>query len=283
MSKTLYITDLDGTLLSADATLSSLNAERIASLTARGALISCATARTPGTVQKLMAPARLSVPAIVMTGAAMWTINTAHPRFENIHFIPTGNCAVLDHLFAEARVTPFVYNIDPEDSVTPISFHFAAEHMSDAEKNFAKTRSHLELKRFVHDSRPSDTDSRVLYFAMGPEASVVPLAEAIARMTDCAFSSYPDNYNPGLHLLEVFAPGVSKAAALRKLAASTGAERTVVFGDNLNDLPMMACATLSVAAPGALPEVKERADIVLKPSPTAVADFMAADFEENRL
>ena len=65
---------------------------------------------------------------------------------------------------------------------------------------------------------------------------------------------------------------------MKALATKLGATRTVVFGDNLNDLPMMSVADLSVAAPGALGQVKEAADIVLEASPTAVADFMTRDF-----
>ncbi len=39
-------------------------------------------------------------------------------------------------------------------------------------------------------------------------------------------------------ILEVLAPRVSKASAIRRVAKAEGAERIVVFGDNLNDLPM---------------------------------------------
>ena len=43
------------------------------------------------------------------------------------------------------------------------------------------------------------------------------------------------------------------------------ASRLVVFGDNLNDLPMLAEADLAVAVGNALPAVKEAADIVIEP------------------
>lgn len=278
MPKTLYISDLDGTLLDADATLSAENARRLSALTARGALVTCATARTPGTVQPMLAPARLSAPAIVMTGAALWTINSPRPRFCDVHYIPADEALTLDECFARAGVTPFIYAIDPDNEAVPISFHFAGSDMSDAQKAFAGQRSRLRLKRFVQGGRPPATDRRPLYFAIGPRRSIVPLSEEIARNCSCAMSVYPDNYVPELYLLEIFAPGVSKATAVKALATKLGATRTVVFGDNLNDLPMMSVADLSVGAPGALGQVKEAADIVLEASPTAVADFMTRDF-----
>ena len=42
-------------------------------------------------------------------------------------------------------------------------------------------------------------------------------------------------------------PGVSKAHAVKELAGRTGADEIVVFGDNLNDLPMMRVADVAVA------------------------------------
>ena len=61
----------------------------------------------------------------------------------------------------------------------------------------------------------------------------------------------------------MFAPGVSKASAVTDLKKLTGADRLTVFGDNLNDLPMMAVADVAVAVGNAFPEVKAAADIVI--------------------
>ena len=67
-------------------------------------------------------------------------------------------------------------------------------------------------------------------------------------------------------MLEVVAQGVSKAAAVRAMAERTGAEWVTVFGDNLNDLPMMEVADEAVAVANAMPEVIERADTVIGPN-----------------
>lgn len=70
--KHLFVTDLDGTLLNADSKVSQESAEIISSLSREGALITVATARTPATVEPLLCETATSIPAIVMTGAAMW-------------------------------------------------------------------------------------------------------------------------------------------------------------------------------------------------------------------
>ncbi len=283
-SKTLYITDLDGTLLSADATLSRENAMAIASLTAQGALITCATARTPGTVQPLMAPAQLSAPAIVMTGAAFWTIDTPTPHFEDVQSITIGDAEIIDELFTKTAVAPFVYCvandsiISSKDKLAPLHFFHNAAIMSDAERAFADARCDLTLKRF-HPRCQAPTSGRVLYFATGTELAIRHLAESLRSSTNCSISCYPDSYTPGLYLLEVFAPGVSKASAVKRLAERLDVERIVVFGDNLNDLPMMEIADLAVAAPGALPEVKNHAHITLSEGITPIPDFITHDLK----
>lgn len=61
-------------------------------------------------------------------------------------------------------------------------------------------------------------------------------------------------------------------------AARTGARRIVVFGDNLNDLPMMRVADVAVAVGNALPAVKEEASIVTGPNTAdSVARFIIDD------
>ena len=65
-------------------------------------------------------------------------------------------------------------------------------------------------------------------------------------------------------LLEIAAPGVTKATALAGLAARHGitAEQVVAFGDMPNDLPMLAWAGHAVAVANAHPSVLALADEV---------------------
>jgi Cof subfamily protein (haloacid dehalogenase superfamily) len=62
----------------------------------------------------------------------------------------------------------------------------------------------------------------------------------------------------GAPFVELTAPGVDKASGLARVAADLGftASRTIAFGDNLNDLPMLRWAFEAVAMGNALEEVK---------------------------
>ena len=102
-----------------------------------------------------------------------------------------------------------------------------------------------------------------LFFGIGPVGMVERLVKELDGVTECAAAWYPDVFIPETGLIDIYAPGVSKASAVKSLAHKVGADEIVVFGDNLNDLPMMAVADVAVAVENALPEVKEKADVVI--------------------
>ncbi len=64
---------------------------------------------------------------------------------------------------------------------------------------------------------------------------------------------------------ELTAPGVSKGAALKTLAARLGIprEQVVAIGDHENDLQMIAWAGLGLAMGNAIPAVREAADAII--------------------
>jgi HAD superfamily hydrolase (TIGR01484 family) len=71
----------------------------------------------------------------------------------------------------------------------------------------------------------------------------------------------------GVRLVEAVATGVSKAAAVAELAATRGLgpEDVVAFGDAPNDLPLLAWAGTSYAVANAHPDVLAAADHVVAP------------------
>lgn len=275
--KTLYVSDMDGTLLSSDSRVSTESARIISDLSAEGALITVATARTPATVVPLLADTRIATEAIVMTGAARWDFRRG--CFAHTHRIAAESTRRILEICASRGAHPFVY-IEAPDGRTMDVYHAAAA-MNRAEESFYLERRHLKLKRF-HLCKPVPADAlerTLLMFAMGPRENIEEIAELIRMSSDCNVSCYPDIFNESIGNLEIQAPGISKASAIRSLAAELGAERTVVFGDNLNDLPMFAIADVAVAVANAEPEVKAAATTIIGPNYTdAVARFIAADF-----
>ena len=66
--KTLYISDLDGTLLNSKAMLSDFTVKTINDLTDKGMNFTIATARTSATVLKMLSDVNIKIPVILMNG-----------------------------------------------------------------------------------------------------------------------------------------------------------------------------------------------------------------------
>ena len=68
--RTLYVSDLDGTLLGRDGKLSAYTARTLQALTRRGMCFSYATARSLSSAQKVMGGIALPGPCLLYTSAA---------------------------------------------------------------------------------------------------------------------------------------------------------------------------------------------------------------------
>lgn len=275
MKKTLYVSDLDGTLLDKDSQLSRESVEILNRVIEEcGVNFTIATARTPATVVHIMERVHTRLPYVVMNGAAMWDKESQH--FLNIVPIACADVTRVCDIYESYGLYPMIYRVKGEKlevrSYGPIS---------EEEKYFVEQRRYLELKKFYLDDKNykvNDCDT-LLIFAMNRYDTLRPIHNTILTDTDCASVIYHDIFDESAGLVETYASGVSKAEAVRRLAQEVSAERLVVFGDNRNDIPMMQIADLAVAPENAVDEVKAIADIVIEPNyMNSVARFI---LEEN--
>lgn len=279
MSKTLYISDLDGTLLDKTSKVTETSAEMLNRAIAAGALFSVATARTPATVSPLLSKVDLRIPAVVMTGVTLW--NPALDIYTHIHHFRPDVVRKVREVYRRCGLPYFLYTLpDTGRPHTPIRIYHSGP-LSPGEKKFIDERRHSPFKMMdIPDNGCSDipdcVEDAVLFFAMQPTELSEPayLLNKEVEGVNPIFYGDPA-YGPELAMSEAFPKGVSKAEAARRLAAETGADRIVAFGDNVNDLPLMRVADVAVAVGNAIPEVKREADIIIGPHDSdAVARFI---------
>jgi 5-amino-6-(5-phospho-D-ribitylamino)uracil phosphatase len=255
---TLYVSDLDGTLLNSDSLISPRSAEILNELIGNGVMFTIATARTPATVVPLLGGMNLNLPAIVMAGAAMW--DNSRKDYLNTNAFDEETVGQVCSICEDAGIHPFVYRRHKGQLEV---HHFGA--MSSTESNFVEERSHSVLKRFVLDE-PDYVHSRgeaLLIFTMNEYERLMRVYERISSEVTCSSVCYHDIFGPETGLMEVYSCGTSKAEAIRRLANDVNADRIVVFGDNLNDLPMLEIADYSVATANAVEDVRNVADEVI--------------------
>lgn len=257
---TLFVSDMDGTLLDDRSRVSATSAALLREAVARGALFTVATARTHATAVPLLRDIPLRLPVIVMAGAAMY--DTATGRFSNVSAFAGHDLARLFDIYRRHNVNPLIYRL--KDNILHV-YHRGA--LSPAETTFINQRLDT-VKRFHlndNDCESADGDTLILY-SMDNYERLTALHRDLDRSGLCRAFLSRDLFDNALGELEVYALTTSKAAAIARLAAMTGATRTVVYGDNLNDIDMMRKADVAIAVDNALPEVKAVATRVIGPN-----------------
>ena len=261
--RTLYVSDLDGTLLNEDSVLSVGTVAMLNRIIEEcGGLFTVATARTPATVVPLMQEVHANLPFIVIGGSAMW--NPVTGAYEHTHGIDDETINAVADVFDRHGLYPFIYR---RHGSSLLYTHHCGP-MSAQEEQFVAARQHLPLKRFFLDDCDyrHSTDEALLIFAMNKYAVLKALATDLQAVSTCSVMLYHDIFDESEGYLEIFTAGTSKANAIRDLARQVGAERIVVFGDNRNDIAMLQAADHSVAVGNAFPEVKAAASEVIGPN-----------------
>lgn len=272
--KVLFVSDLDGTLMQPDATLSEQTVDILNRNIAKGKLFTIATARTPATVSKIIEKVNLDVPAIVMTGAAIW--DKKSNRYSERRFIPVEATRQFISLLHEKKFPIFHFTLD-EDIIN--IYHIGGK-LNDIEREFVEQRLTSPFKRFhLRDDggeiTPEEIEKTVLFYGMQPTAHSEEVYTESKSIANLRPQFYHDIYGPTIGIMEAFSPSATKAEAIKLMKERIGADKVIAFGDNINDLPMFKVADVAVAVENALPEVKEAADIVIGPNTDdSVAKFI---------
>lgn len=277
MKKTLYVSDLDGTLLDKDSRLSEVTVSMLNDLIInRGINFSIATARTPATVEGIMEHVHTRLPYVVMNGAAMW--DNAEKKFTDTTLMNAESVRRVCEIYESYGLKPLVYR--------KCGDRLAVHHYGDLslqEVRFIEERMNLPLKRFYLDDvdYKHTCDDTLLIFAMNEYLLLKSIYNKVVKAVDCSAVCYHDIFDISSGLMETYAPAVSKAEAVRRLADRVGAERLVVFGDNRNDIPMMQIADYAVAPENAMEDVKAVANEIIEENSTdSVVRFIYRDIQE---
>ncbi|MDE5872242.1 MAG: Cof-type HAD-IIB family hydrolase [Muribaculaceae bacterium] len=275
--KTLFVSDLDGTLLGPDRKVSAESVRLINEAITDGAMFSVATARTPATVGPLLSAVESPLPFIVMTGAAIWDRERNRYVYASFHREETARRLV--DLYRSHGLSSFVYILG-HDNVIHI-YHIG--EMSRLEREFMEERLHTPYKDFhILDKEegklPESLDRVLLFYSMRPTDEVRCVYEEIKDSDDLRAVFYHDMYGEDIALMEVFGPEASKANAVRRLAGMVGADRIVAYGDNVNDIPILEVADDAVVVENAVEAARLAAERVIGPNSE---DSVAKDIKKQ--
>lgn len=270
--KTLYVSDLDGTLLRSDATLSAFTAETVNTLVRQGMRFSYATARSDYTAGAITAALTKELPVIVYNGTFILENGTQRVLLSNS--FAAKDAAYIWQTFAAGGVYPFVYaHIGGAERAS-----YLPDRLSADMQDFAVSRT--EDQRM----RPT-TESEVLrgevfhFVAMDSAEHLLPIYENLRADFPCYYSIDMYTKSPWL---EVYPRGVAKANAVLQLKKLLGCDKLVCFGDGKNDVSMFKVADECYAVENAAPELKAIATAVIgNNNDDAVAKWLLENYKEE--
>ncbi|CAN5575786.1 HAD family hydrolase [soil metagenome] len=243
MAVRLIATDLDGTLLRSDSSVSARARAALAAAEEAGLVVVFVTGRPPRWMAPVVEATGHRGLAVCANGAVLFDLHEGTIVHEHhldaalaADLVERLHAALPGLAFAVERGFDFAH-----EAAYRLMWESASQQLAEAElAEMLATPMAKLLAR--HDTLAPDEFI----------AAATPVIGDLATVT----------YAGDDGLLEISAAGVTKAFALERLAAERGIDATevVAFGDMPNDLPMLAWAGHAVAMADAHPDVLAAAD-----------------------
>ena len=270
--KTLYVTDLDGTLLRSNEQTSEFTNKTINELVEKGMMFSYATARSYVTARKVTKGLDARFPIIVHNGT--FILDNATNELLLSNYFDSSIYSVLEELF-EAGIYPIVYAMmDSREN-----FSFIEEKSSAAVLDFLSMRTDDPRRRQVYDEKALTAGDIYYLTCIDEEDKLRPFYEKYKDKYYCVFQR--DIYS-GEQWLEFMPPTASKSAAALQLKKLLGCDKLVVFGDGMNDIDMFQAADECYAVANAVEPLKSIAtDIIGSNNEDSVARWLLENYDKD--
>lgn len=256
MEKTLYVTDLDGTLLNKNDRINPKSIEIINSLVEKGMAFTYATARSLVSASVVTRGLSTNIPVIAYNGAFIFQPATGE-ILSREHFSREEMTYASD-LIRTYEISPLVYAFI--DGVEKVSWNPVRENDG--------VQRYLSLRKGDRRLRPVENNAQlyegeIFYFTcIGTKEELMPLYEAISKNKQYRCTIQQELYRPE-YFCEIMPAGATKANAIRKLKEIRGCDKVISFGDAINDLPMFEISDACYAVENAVEELKAAADGVI--------------------
>lgn len=279
----IYISDLDGTLLRNNATLSDYSRKKLCRLFEDGVKFTVASARAIYSIKQILGNLPIELPVIEFNGAYITDFKTGEHLI--INDIPRDMSFAFMEIIEEHNCIPFISTFDGKKN-----------NLYYKETNNLGMQWYLNNRVKAKDKRLKQVDNlkkvineNVVCF------TVINKEEKLLKLTEYLTKKYSDiievhlienQYSPGWHWLTIHDKKATKDQAIQALLKLENLHEyeTVVFGDNLNDLKMFKGADRSIAVENAKDELKKYAtEIIGKNEDDSVVNFIMQDVYESEM
>ena len=255
-SKVLYVTDLDGTLMRSDITISDYTVRTINALVDRGMNFTYATARSIESARPIAGGLKLKLPVITRNGAVLADNNTGRHLEKSV--FTADEVQLLKETLEELPLCGFVSCFIGEKM---IKTYIEGGHTDVFQGyiDYYKNDPVMVPKTDIDGMFCGEPGYVTL---LGEKEYIRPIYERVRTYQgwECLFQkdTYSDEY-----WLEICPQNCTKAKTILKLKERYGFDKLVVFGDGLNDIPMFEIADESYAVENAVDGLKKLATGVI--------------------
>jgi len=232
----LIASDLDGTLLRGDGTISRRTRDAIRAAEDRGLAFALVTARPPRYIEGLAEAAGVTGMAVCSNGAILFDIGR-HAVLHHERLAPRIARELVDAV--RAALPDIAFAVEHGDSVAyePRFPIFPEDSSPRVDHVHAFCDEHLTKLLLHHPEHEAEFLAELVRNAVGERAQII--------------------HSGGPRIIEIAAAGVSKATGLARLCdeLKIDGSEVIAFGDMPNDLPMLRFAGRAIAVANAHREV----------------------------
>lgn len=253
-NKTLFISDLDGTLLTSSESLSQFTKNGIEELKKRGVCFTFATARSIVTTKKVIGDLKVNIPMILHNGAFVVDSVTEKKVIENL-FDEKESEMLLDDLL-KGDINPIVYTLIDEKE----QFLYIESKINSFTKEFIASRKNDIRRHPVNDESEMFQGKRYYFTCIDEKEKLLPFYE---KYKDKFHLIFARDFYSGDWWLEFLPKESNKASAALKLKKLLGFDKLVAFGDGVNDIELFTVADECYAVENADERLKKIATKVI--------------------
>ena len=271
--KTLYISDLDGTLLNKEGCISDYTIETINKLIDQGMNFTYATARSLISATPITKNLNLNLPLIIYNGT--FIIDGKSGKFIHKNIFNDLQVEFVKNIMKKNKINPMVYAlVDGKERVTIIN-----EKLNDGMKEYLTKRKDDPRINLTNDLH-SLYQGEVYYFTViGSYQELNSVYDMLKDNVNYNVTFQQEIYRDE-YWLEIMPKIASKANAILKLKEILKCDEIVCFGDAINDLEMFKVSNQSYAMENAVDQLKKHATAIIDSNENdGVANWLIKNFK----
>ena len=262
MHRTLYISDLDGTLLDENAKISDYAKRELIKLINKGMHFTVASARSIFSIKQILGDIPFEFPIISFNGG--YIIDYKTEKIFHAANICEEAVEYLENWMKKNEVYPFISCLDGEEQLLlykTITSGGMKWYLDNLNKSLDK-----RLKKFeeIDDIKYM---KKMSYTFMDKEDKIEKIYNEFSNIlkNKVNFQKFENSYSPGWFWLTIESKEATKAEGIKKMMeiSKVKFDEIIVFGDHLNDYEMFDFADRAYAVSNAEDELKKIASDVI--------------------